>query len=73
MTPVIQSTVENVRAELSDYYPEAVICADDRQYDKAAELLTAVIRENHLACDYEAEYEKILYDLLVGGYAVQEV
>ena len=73
VTPVIQSTVENVRAELTDSYPEAVICADTPGYEKTAEILTAAIRENHIACDYETEYAKLIYDLLVGGYMIQEV
>lgn len=73
VTPIIQSTVENIIAELSDSYPEAIICADSPKYNKVAEALTAVIRENHNACNYESEYEMLLYDLLVGGYMVQEV
>lgn len=72
VTPVIQSTVENVMAELSEYYPEAVICADDSRYANTAEVLTTVVRENHIACNYEQEYSELLYDLLVGGYCVQE-
>lgn len=72
VTPIIQSTIENVRSELSDYYPQAIICADSPEHSKAAEVLCAVIRENHVACDYETEYAKLIYDLLVGGYMVQE-
>ena len=73
VTPVIQSTVENVMAELSEYYPEAVIVADNPKYENAAKLLSAVIRENHIACNYEQEFHELLYDLLVGGYCVQEI
>lgn len=72
VTPLIQSTVENIRAELSDYYPEAVILADDAGNEELADMLTSLVRENHAACDYEGEYQKLLYDLLVGGYMVQE-
>ena len=49
VTPIIQSTIENVRADLMDQMPEAVITADDPEYEGTAELLTAVIRENHAA------------------------
>ena len=73
VTPVIQSTVENLTAELSEYYPDAVICADDPEYKEAAEIMTAVVRENHITCGYEEEYHKLLYDLLVSGYCIQEV
>lgn len=72
VTPLIQSTVENIRAELSDFYPQAVVIAGEPDTVKTADMLTAVIRENHIACDYEGEYQKLLHDLLVGGYMVQE-
>ena len=73
VTPVIQSTIENVRADLMDQYPEAVITADSPKYARAAELLTAVIKENHARTGYGREYAKLTHDLLVGGYMVQEV
>ena len=67
VTPIIQSTVENVRADLIDYLPEAIISADSREYDELAELMTRIIRENHLRCAYDDEYAKLTHDLLVGG------
>lgn len=73
VTPVIQSTIENVRADLMDQYPQAVITADSPEYAEAAELLTAVISENHVRSGYQREYSKLTHDLLVGGYMVQEV
>lgn len=72
VTPIIQSTIENVRADLMDQLPEAVITADDPEYEGVAELLSAVIRENHAACSFDREYGKLAHDLLVGGYMVQE-
>ena len=68
-----KSTVENVRADLIDYLPEAIISADSREYDELAELMTRIIRENHLRCAYDDEYAKLTHDLLVGGYSVQQV
>ena len=47
VTPVIQSTVENIRADLMDSFPEAIITADDPAYSRLAELLTAALKENH--------------------------
>ena len=73
VTPVIQSTIENVRADLMDQYPQAVITADSPEYARAAELLSAVIGENHTRIGYQREYAKLTHDLLVGGYMVQEV
>lgn len=72
VTPVLQSTVENVRADLMDSLPEAVITADDPDYAAAAELLTAAVKENHLREGYSREYGRLTHDLLVGGYMVQE-
>lgn len=73
VTPVIQSTVENIQSELLDRVPEAVIapeCARDRE---VAAVIEAVIRQNHDADSYIRTYRNVTHDLLVGGYAVQEV
>ncbi len=71
-TPVLQSTIENVRADLMDQYPEAVITADDPRSEREARLLSAAVRENHMRCGYADEYAHLLHDLLVYGYMVQE-
>ena len=73
VTPVIHSSIENVRADLEDYTPEAVVTADSNAYNELAETLTSIIRENHLNCAYDEEYRKLTHDLLVAGYAVQEI
>ena len=73
VTPVIHSAVENVRADLDDFVPEAVITADSNAYTELAETLTKVIRENHIACAYDEEYRAVTHDLLVCGYGVQEI
>ena len=72
VTPVLQSTVENVRADLMDGFPEAVITADEPEYSEVAEVLTAALKENHTRCGYGREYSRLTHDLLVGGYMVQE-
>ncbi len=71
-TPVLQSTIENVRADLMDNYPEAVIVADDPRYTREASLLSAAIHENHIRCCYLDEYAALMHDLLVYGYMIQE-
>ncbi len=73
VTPVIQSTVENVKAELMDRIPEAVIAPESPEDAEAAQIIEAVIRQNHDAACYPKEYRQLIHDLLVGGYAVQEV
>lgn len=73
VTPIIQSTIENVRADLSDYIPEAVISADREEYRNLASLMTHIIKENHLRCAYDEEFSLFTHDLLVGGYSVQEI
>lgn len=72
VTPVLQATIENLRADLMDRMPEAVIVSDGAGHERVAEMLTALIRENHRLCRFEREYASMLHDLLVGGYMVQE-
>lgn len=73
VTPVIQSTIENIASELMDRIPEAVIGGESPEDTQVAGVLQAIIRQNHDAANYPAEYRRIVHDLLVGGYAVQEV
>ena len=72
-TPVIQSTVENIQSELMDRVPEAVIAPESAEDARVAAVIEAIIRQNHDAACYAKEYRKLVHDLLVGGYAVQEV
>lgn len=73
VTPVIQSTVENIGAELMDRIPEAVIAPETPEDAQIARVLEAVIRQNHDAACYAREYRRLVHDLLVSGYCVQEV
>ena len=73
VTPVIQSTVENIAADLMDALPEAVITPQTAEDARAARVVEALIRENHDAACYEREYRRMVHDLLVGGYAIQEM
>ena len=73
VTPVIQSTIENISAELMDRMPEAVIAPESPEDARVAKVLEAIIRQNHDAASYAKEYRGLVHDLLVGGYAVQEV
>ncbi|HWQ57663.1 MAG TPA: hypothetical protein VN540_01495 [Clostridia bacterium] len=73
VTPVIQSTVESIRADLMDQLPEAVVTADAPENEGIAEALRSLLAENHRRGRFEREYADLLYDLLVGGYMVMEV
>ncbi len=72
-TPIIQSTVENIAADLMDSLPEALISPESPDDVEAARVVEALIRQNHDAASYEREYRRLAHDLLVGGYMVQEV
>ncbi|HRX59539.1 MAG TPA: hypothetical protein P5075_12285 [Eubacteriales bacterium] len=73
VTPILQSTVENVKAELMDRVPEAVIAPESPADAEIARVIEAIVRQNHDADGYVKEYRKLVHDLLVGGYCVQEV
>jgi len=73
VTPILQSTIENVAADLTEQVPEAVIEPESAEDGFAARVIDAVIRRNHDAASYPVEYRKLTHDLLVGGYCVQEV
>lgn len=73
VTPILQSTIENVQADLLELMPEAVIQPESGKDRRTAQIVEAVIRRNHDASAYPVEYQKLVHDLLVGGYCVQEV
>lgn len=73
VTPILQSTIENVAADIADQMPEAVIAPESAVDDYAARVIDAVIRRNHDASAFPVEYRKLIHDLLVSGYCVQEV
>lgn len=73
VTPIIFSTVENIQADLTDEFPEAVITPESSVDEIVGKVLTRVIAQNHEAIDYALEFNDITHDLLVGGYAIQEV
>ncbi|HWS31046.1 MAG TPA: hypothetical protein VN512_13150 [Clostridia bacterium] len=74
VTPIIQSTIENVHADLMDNIPEAIIEAEDPDTDtRVALVVDAVIKQNHDAASYAKEYWLLAHDILTGGYMVQEI
>lgn len=73
VTPILQSTVENIQADLMDRIPDAVISPERPEDETVSKVIEAIIRQNHDAYCYAKEYRKIVHDMLVGGYAIQEV
>lgn len=71
--PIIFSTVENIRADLTDEFPEAVIVPESTADEIVGKILTRVVAQNHEANDYALEYNDLTHDLLVGGYMIQEI
>ena len=73
VTPIIHSTVESICADMMGRYPEALIRPESPDDDEIAQVVGALIRQNHDAAEYRTDYSKLVHDLLVDGYAVQEV
>jgi len=73
MTPIINSTVENMKADLADNYPQAIIQPEAPEDQAVADIVGALIRQNHDGSNYRKEYMRYTHDILVGGYGVQEV
>jgi hypothetical protein len=72
-TPIITSTIENIKADLSDEMPEAVILPDSVGNEALAKALTKIIGQELDVCDFELEYAKMTQDMLNGGWTVMEV
>lgn len=72
-TPVIMSTIENIKADLSDEFPEAVIKPDSPDDEIAAKVLTTVIAEELDVCGWAEDYYSVLHDVLCDGWSCIEV
>lgn len=73
VSPVLQSTIENIQADLMDNIPEAIAQPETPEDRKIAEIVTALIRQNHDMMEFAVEYRNLCHDLLTSGYCVQEV
>jgi len=72
-TPIITSTIENLKADLSDEFPEAVIVPDNPNNELLAKILTVVLRQELDAAGWEKEYDRITQDVLNDGWCPVEV
>lgn len=73
-TPMITSCIENIKADLMDELPEAVILPDAAGESPmvTAKVLTKVVEQELDACDWEGEYVKGVQDFLQDGWCVFE-
>lgn len=72
VTPILHSTIENVKADLMELMPEAVIRPENGKDDRIARIVEAVIARNHDTAGFPLEYQRLVHDLLVGGYCILE-
>lgn len=73
VTPIIMSTVENLKADMADNFPQAVIRPESPEDQAVAEVIGALIKQNHDAANYRKEYMRSCHDMLVGGWCCEEV
>ena len=64
VTPILQSTVENITADLMDQIPEAIIRPESAADMDIARIVEAVILRNHDAAAYPEEYRKLVHVIL---------
>lgn len=72
-TPVLHSTIESIAADLMDRMPEAIVRPESMEDETIAQVVCALIKQNHDAASYRREYRSLVHDLLVSGYGVQEI
>ena len=72
MTPMVQSIIENVQADLMDGFPHAEITPESPEDREIADVVGAIITQNHDAQNFRAEYRKLCHDLLTQGWCVAE-
>ena len=72
MTPMVQSIIENVQADLMDGFPHAEITPESPEDRDVADVIGAIIAQNHDAQNFRKEYRKMCHDLLTHGWCVSE-
>ena len=72
MTPMLQSIIENVQADLMDGFPQAVVRPESPEDNDVADVVGALIAQNHDAQNFRAEYRHMVHDLLTQGWCVSE-
>jgi len=73
VTPVITSTIENIKADLSDEFPKAVFHPDAYGTEETAKVLTKVVQQELDACGFERAYDRMVQDFLNDGWTPMEI
>lgn len=71
--PTITSAIENLKADLNDEFPEAIIVKDSVSSEEQAKVLTAVVRQELDLCGWELEYGAAAQDFLQDGWCCFEI
>lgn len=73
-TPIITSTVENIKADMSDDFPTVVVSADFEEPSDllAAKVITRVMEDEDDVCGWEDSYDKLCHDTICDGWGVIE-
>lgn len=72
MTPMVQSIIENIQADLMDGFPQAEIQPESPDDADIAEVVGALIAQNHDAQSFREDYARMVHDLLTHGWCVSE-
>ena len=72
MTPMVQSIIENIQADLMDGFPHAEITPESPEDRDIADVIGAIIDQNHDAQNFRSDYRKMVHDLLTQGWCVAE-
>ena len=73
VTPVITSTIENIKADMSDEFPKAVFHPDAYGTEETAKVLTKVVQQELDVCGFEKSYDRMVQDFLNDGWTPMEV
>ena len=73
VTPIIFSTIENIKADLSNKTPTATIKPENTENEDFARALTRVTEQDLDVNNWSSESMSLYGDLLVYGWCVQEV
>lgn len=73
VTPVITSTIENIKADLSDEFPKAIFHPDAYGTEETAKVLTKVVQQELDVCGFEKSYDRMVQDFLNDGWTPMEV
>lgn len=73
VTPIIFSTIENIKADLMNKVPTGTIKPENSDNQDFARALTRICQQDLEANDWETECAALYSDLLLYGWCVQEV